>query len=97
MELSIIGYSINKENIQSSFLFKLHNDIFKQEYTLNIPLNPLIDIEILKIFNFSFEDKLLKLNDLVKKKHYSYQTIESLKRFIDWINNILNNNDNIII
>ena len=96
MELSIIRYSINKENIQSSFLFKIHNNTFNQEYTLNLPLNPLIDIEILKIFDFTFEDKLLKLNELVRKKHYSYQTIESLKRFIDWINNI-SNNDNVLI
>ena len=86
-DLKICKYAISEKSYHSIFWFNLTNNVNKNvvSYELKLPLNPLIDIEILELFEFSFEEKISKLNNLVKNKKYSFKTIESINNFLLWI------------
>lgn len=97
VELNLIKYSVDKENIKSLFTFNLkYNDLIK-EYLLKTPLNPLLDIEILKLYNLEFKKKILKIKEIIKNKEFCYKTSISLKIFIDWINIQLSEDENIYL
>jgi len=87
MELNIIEYSINKNTIQSNFIFNFKNKInnISEKYILITPLNPLLDIEILQLGDLDVKNKIKKIKDLINNKEYSYKTTIALSQFIKWI------------
>lgn len=97
VKLSIINYKIDNSTIESTFLFRLTKDNLSKDYELKIPLNPLIDIEILKLYDLDFNSKIIRLQKIIKKQEYSNETIICIKNFIEWINLCLANNDDIHI
>jgi len=88
MELNIIKYSIDKNTVQSNFIFNFKNKInnISEKYILETPLNPLLDIEILQLVDLEIKDKIIKLKNLINNKEYSYKAILALSNFIKWIN-----------
>lgn len=85
--LKIINYSINKNTIESCFTFNLIINNNTYYYELNLPSNPILDIEILKLIELNLNDKILVLKKLVKNKDYSFKSSKSLTNFVLWIEN----------
>ena len=86
MELKLVEYSINKNTVQSNFIFNFKNNNISQNYILETPLNPLLDIEILQLGDFDFKTKIKKIKDLINNKEYSYKATQALLHFVKWIN-----------
>ena len=89
IKLNIINYTIDESTIESCFIFSLELDKNLFNYKLNLPSNPFLDIEILRLTELEFNDKILKLKKIVKNKEYSFKSLNSLTNFIIWINNII--------
>ena len=98
MELRIIEYSIDKNTVQSNFIFNFKNKInnISEKYILETPLNPLLDIEILKLGDLDINNKIKKLKDLINNKEYSYKATIALSNFIIWINSFFYKNNQIL-
>lgn len=85
--LKIIKYEIDKNTFESILHFELINNKNNnlKDYALKYPTNPILDIEIIQSQNLSNDELKRKINNIIKKREYSYKTIESLKKFIIWI------------
>ena len=66
--LKILKYSIKEDTIESSFSFTLIFNNNNYNYELNLPSNPILDIEILKLNELDFNTKVIKLKKLVKNQ-----------------------------
>jgi len=91
-QLYIGHYEFVKENVTSSYIFHLLSANCSSTYNLQIPSNPLVDIEILKFNNNKYDDLNRKINHIIKSKKYCYKTTEELKNFLVWINSKINLN-----
>jgi len=52
---------------------------------LIIPSNPLIDVDILKLHKIDKKDSLIIVQNIIKNKLYSTETLEQLVLFKNWI------------
>jgi hypothetical protein len=83
----IESYEIIKDSVQSKFKISINNN----NYFLIIPLNPLIDVDILKLHKVDEKESLIIIKNIIKNKLYSKETLEKLILFKNWIyNNCLN-------
>ena len=96
MELKLIEYSINKNTVQSNFIFNFKNNNNSEMYKLETPLNPLLDIEILQLGELDFKNKIQKIKDLINNKEYSYKATISLTNFITWIKSFFRNDNQVL-
>jgi hypothetical protein len=96
MELKLIEYSINKNTVQSNFIFNFKNNNNSEMYKLETPLNPLLDIEILQLGELDFKNKIQKIKDLINNKEYSYKATISLSNFITWINSFFRKDNQVL-
>lgn len=94
IKFKIIKYTIDKKNIESSFSINLNYNNINYDYILKTPLNPILDIEILKLYDLNFIKIISKLDEIIRNNAYSYKTISSLNKFMDWLNTIINQNKN---
>ena len=95
--LEIIKYELIEQTVKSSFTFRLINNNSIKIYILEIPSNPLVDIDILHLNNKHLVDIINKLNKIIKNGDYSYKTSLSLQKFLDWIIKNINSNNELII
>ena len=95
--LQITNYSINETTIESCFKFNLIFNNINYIYELNLPSNPILDIEILRLTELNLNNKILVLKKLVKNKDYSFKSSKSLTNFILWIENIIKNTNVIYV
>ena len=98
MELNIIEYKINNTTIQSNFIFNFTCKVknVSENYILETPLNPLLDIELLQLSELNFKEKMKKINNLINNKEYSYKTIYALSNFILWLNSFFYKEENVL-
>lgn len=89
IKLNIINYTIDESTIESCFIFSLRLDKNLFNYKLNLPSNPVLDIEILRLTELEFNEKILKLKKIIKNKEYSFKSLKSLTKFVMWLNNII--------
>lgn len=87
LTLKIIKYEIDKNTFESILHFEMINNTNNnsKDYDLKYPTNPILDIEIIQSQNLSYDEQMRKFKNIIKKKEYSYKTIESLKKFINWV------------
>lgn len=85
----IQSYEIIKNSVQSKFKISINNNF----YYLTIPSNPLVDIDILKLHKVDKKESLIIIQNIIKNKLYSKETLEQLILFKKWIyENCLNLN-----
>ena len=93
-------YEFIENEILSSFIFHLEYNQVSSAYNLQIPSNPLIDIDILKLVKNSDNDisKVIKnLNKIINSNKYSNETISEIKNLKQWIIQKLDNSTNIVL
>ena len=90
MILKIKGYMSDNNTIESHFLFVIEYDNNNIQYNLNIPTNPLIECDLLKLHLQDINKVRKVLIKLITKKEYSCKTTNKLLLFLNWINNINN-------
>ena len=95
IKLYIAQYEFMKEEIQSSFIFHLEFNHISSTYNLRIPSNPLLDIEILKLFKNDFLKIMMKLDKIINEKTYSKITLEEINKFKQWILLKINSENNL--
>ena len=95
IKIYIAQYEFIKEEIRSSFIIHLEYNQISSTYNLCIPSNPLLDIEILKLFKKDFKKIMNKLDNIINEKTYSKTTIEDINKFKQWILLKINSGNNL--